>query len=283
MSKRVIFHIGHGKTGTSAIQKFMVNACKDNRNFAYAKTARAPDGGHHTLYSANHDTYDLLLQEITQCNVSNFVISSETGLPNMRHFSQQNDYKFQFFSELAQTFNVYVIYYVRNHFDILESAFLQYIEDSDKSFYRDLCSGDNEIIELARQRFTERYFNPGIDAKDWINNAPTRQFDYFSNINDFWEPLLGRDNIITKVYNKDSLLSRDVVTDFLSLLSFELDLGAREKIENNITPAFLKLPRHFIYDASTIEKVKYTFAESAVKYAKRYLNTHDAKLLTKGF
>ena len=81
--KNVYIHIGHSKTGTTSLQKFLSKESKsENSNFLYPKTTLINDG-HHLLFKSNQETLHTLFKEIKDSCKKNIIISSECGLPNM--------------------------------------------------------------------------------------------------------------------------------------------------------------------------------------------------------
>lgn len=280
----MIFHIGHGKTGTSSIQRYLKrSSLNENCDFAYPKTMMSEDGGHHGLFNGSQKQYNALYNELNNSKQNNVIISSESGLPNMRHFIEESDYKSHFFTKLSEEHNVFVVYYVRNHFDILESAFLQHIQNSDTELNDLLESGHQDAKLIAQERFIQHYFNNSISPEKWIDTAPTRQFDFYSNLFDFWESVASKTRIITKIYSRNSLLNQDIVCDFLSLLPFETKLTDFKEHDINPTSVYTHFPRHFVYNQESIERVRYTFSDSVDRYCERYLAPLASQNLKRGF
>ncbi|MBJ2130917.1 hypothetical protein JC525_18475 [Alteromonas sp. IB21] len=286
MSKKLVFHIGHGKTGTSSIQKYLMSHSKtEESDFLYPETTRDESDAHHRLFNATPDEYKSLYYEIENASQKNIVVSSESGLPNMRNFSERGDYKYQFFQALSNIADVYVVYYVRNHFEIIESAFLQYLQMNNSSLYDALNSGNSEMILSARKLLVKLYFNDDIKPQDWLKTAPTRQFDYSANLSEFWCDIYGRQSMLTKVYNKRVLAEGDIISDFKRLLPF--GFASKESLlkskAENITTVYNFFPRLFLIDEDVRTRIKNTFKKSAVDYAKSYLKDDEAELFLDGF
>ncbi len=183
--KKVYIHIGHGKTGTSAIQKFLSNeSLRDDSKFLYPKTTFIGDG-HHFLFKSSKENLKDLFREIKETSKKNIIISSECGLPNIRHFVENAGYRIDFFRDVAKEFDTEVIYYVRNHFQMLESSFFQHIKVNDKEFY--LSFLENNFDKLKSQKVLQEHFFPSdTEPSLWTHIIPTRQFDYYENVNGFW-------------------------------------------------------------------------------------------------
>lgn len=287
LTKKIIFHIGHGKTGTSAVQRYLMQvSLVQNCNFLYPHTTRSQDGGHHSLFNCGPEVCEKLKAEINHTEKESVILSSESGLPNLRHFVEDSDFKHNFFAYIASQFETNVIYYVRNHFEIIESAFLQYIQTNDVPLYSALNEGNSALVSNAQNKLMQLYFSDNVDSTEWINTAPTRQFDYFANITRFWEPVFGSDSIITKVYSRETLVNNDIVEDFFDLLPSPIMSPAypfRTSKLANATTVYQHFPRLFLLSDECKKRVNFTFRDTAQAYADKFLNKVDASLLLKGF
>jgi len=285
VSKEIIIHVGHGKTGSSAVQQWLTALSKqEDHEFLYPKIGQSPDGAHHELFRADEEVFQKLYHEITRSSHKNIIISSESGLPNMRHFSKQGDYKYKFFQSLSSIGNVRVIYYVRNHFEIIESAFLQYLKVNNSELYSALNMGKVEKVSLAKDDLLALYFNENIKRSDWLTVPPTRQFDYFANIVEYWGEIYGLDSIITRVYDKSTLKNGDIISDFLSVLPFKIKSTYTPQLEvANPTTIYKHFPRSFLLGSKALSCIVSTFESSARRYARLFLDKPQSDVFLKGF
>ncbi len=276
-------HIGHAKTGTSSIQKFLLEQSKKKEcHFLYPETTRIADG-HHLLFKSDEKTLDKLLEEITSTTKKNIIISSESGLPNMRHFVAEANYKINFFKEISNQFDTKIIYYVRNHFDVLESSFLQHTKTNNPELYLKLLKNDSNHSLLLKEHF----FPSNIpDQQAWIDVVPTRQFNYYANVEEFWGAIFAKKNILTKVFQKNNLVNNDIVQDFISLVDPAnnfLSNAKQMKYSENVTNIYNNKQSGYLIDEDTKRIIKDVFLNSNLSYAKKYLNKSDANLLLEGF
>ena len=268
MSKKIIIHVGHGKTGSSAIQQRLTASSEQGSSeFLYPKVGQSPDGAHHELFRAEEEVFQKLYLEIKRSSQKNIIISSESGLPNMRHFSKRGDYKYKFFQSLSSIGKVKVVYYVRNHFEMIESAF-----------------GNTDKVAVAKDALLDLYFNESIRRSDWLTVPPTRQFDYFANVVEYWGDIYGLDSIITRVYDKKILRNGDIINDFLSILPFEIKSTYTPRLRvANPTTIYKHFPRSFLLGNEALSRIASTFESSARSYAHMFLDAPQSDVLLKGF
>lgn len=285
--KKIFIHIGHGKTGTSSIQKFLLKESKcDSCNFFYPDTTRIADG-HHLLFKSDERTLNTLFEEITSTDKNNIVISSESGLPNMRHFIESADYKVNFFKKVSRKFDAQIIYYVRNHFDILESSFLQHTKSNKPELYEKFLAGSSEYSHLSKQQLLKQHFFPKeVNPQSWIELAPTRQFNYYANLEDFWCKIFGEKNILSKVYDKNHLVNNDSVQDFIAFVdpsNMFLKNKSQQIYSENTTDIYTDKQAGYLLDEETRETIKAVFLESNLLFARDYLSKEEAGIFLEGF
>ena len=285
MSKEIIIHVGHGKTGSSAIQQLLTASSKqEGSEFLYPKTGQSSDGAHHELFRAEEEVFQELYLEIRRSSKKNIIISSESGLPNMRHFSKLGDYKYKFFQSLSSIGKVKVLYYVRNHFEVIESAFLQYLKANNSELYAALNTGNTNKVAVAKDELLGLYFNESTNSSDWLTVPPTRQFDYFANIVEYWGEIYGLDSIITRVYDKKILKDGDIISDFLNVLPFEIKSTYTPQLEvANPTTIYKHFSRSFLLGSDALSRIASTFESSARRYARMFLDEPQSDVFLKGF
>lgn len=283
--KEIIIHVGHGKTGSSAIQQLLnVSSKQESCEFLYPKVGQSQDGAHHELFRAEEEVFQKLYLEIKRSGQKNIIISSESGLPNMRHFSKRGDYKYKFFQSLSSIGKVRVIYYVRNHFEMIESAFLQYLKANNSELYSALNMGNTDKVAVAKDALLDLYFNESIRRSDWLTVPPTRQFDYFANIVEYWSEIYGLDSIVTRVYDKKILKNGDIISDFLNVLPFEIKSTYPPQFNvANPTTIYKHFPRSFLLGSNALSRIASTFESSARSYACMFLDKPQSDVFLRGF
>ncbi len=283
--RNLYIHIGHGKTGTTSIQNYLLqNSLNEDCRYLYPKTCRT-GSGHHQIYTSEKSRLRQLLEEIDASVKRNIIISSESGLPNMRNFIGEEGYKIDFFKTISKRFNTKIIYYVRNHFDILESAFFQYMESEEPVFYRSILE-DNYSNEEMSHTLRNVFFPKEKKSESWIHNIPTRQFDYYANIEYFWRQLFGKNNILTKVYDKQHLLHDDIVQDFINFVDRKnhfLDQTPEQVYYENKTMMYEKNLHGYLLTDEIRDLIRQVFTHSNISYANTYLDDCNADLLLQGF
>jgi hypothetical protein len=272
---KIFVHLGHGKTGTTSIQSFLHQASRRHgRRFLYPKTCRLYDPpAHHELFRAgflprskwktgqDEQMCDALYREIDSTSANIVALSSETGLATMGLDPQSNRYQIAFFEKLRDNFDLKIVYYVRNQIEQIESAFYTQSRTANLS-----PTGEN----------LRRYI-----AQELI------QFDFWKNVESFWSPLVGEENILSRTYHKDNLLNGDVVQDFLrltGLTSLLWDGSRAEIIEQHATPQYAdpKERGRLMSEANRAILVE-AFRDSNMRYAQKYLDRDSVKYLLDGF
>ncbi|WP_027713857.1 hypothetical protein [Desulfuromonas sp. TF] len=183
--KTVYLHIGIGKTGTSAIQVTLSNDSDSllQRGYCYPKAGR-PGVGHHNLAKLRcdivpddiQDTFYQVAGEFHESGTDCMVLSSE-------YFCFLESGYIRWISELFSLSNVKVVFYIRDHVDLILSTFLQWVKVGDD------YKGD--IVNFF--------------------NAYKAAFDYETRLRP-WIDFFGEDSIILKLYDKK--FSQDIGSHF---------------------------------------------------------------------
>lgn len=186
MSKRFILHIGANKTGTSSIQRMLV----ENRGKLAASGWEYPD--FHLLHMAHHR----LAYSIS--GHPNFSLPGDWE-GEFRRLVGDRDKRFIFSSELffrtvdparvAQFFppeETIVVLYLREHLGYMMSWYAQAVQE------RNLTASFGDYMQLFAQPFS------GYLAK--------------------WDAVYGAENVKVRVFHRDSLEGKDARTDFLQFI-----------------------------------------------------------------
>lgn len=211
--KKLYIHIGTGKTGTTAIQKFIdtnSELLEVKYNIKYSTTHKI-DSAHHELCSNFTRDVDFVIEEIMKkrlqlliaeakdstCNT--FIISSE-NFPGVTEQEIKNIY----IDTLKHYFDVHVIVYVRRQDEYIESWFAQLIKT---------------------ERYNANIKNLIVD----LNKAGL--LDYYLMINK-WSTHISKENIHLKVYEKSQFYKGNIFNDFMQLFGIE-DLQYFTLLEND--------------------------------------------------
>ncbi|MFO7534657.1 MAG: hypothetical protein R6X19_03070 [Kiritimatiellia bacterium] len=185
---RLFLHIGHPKTGTTSIQTFLLA----NRQTLRAQGVLYPETGLHdsahrlispAFYSAAalEDQAPLhmtrLLKEIAESGCRTVILSFEG-------FCGDNP---ACFTALRDRIDTTVIYYVRRQDHIAESRYAQHV----RSFLM-------QEIRPAALAIRQKGFLP----------------DYLRVLR-LYEAVFGRDRLAVRVFEREALVGRDLITDFL--------------------------------------------------------------------
>jgi hypothetical protein len=272
---KLFIHIGHGKTGSTSLQHFLSTCSRQPESpFAFPQTCQIKaHSGHHELFQAgafptsrwklgqDKEMCEALFQEIEKTNKSRIILSSEAGLPGLgRRTVGSSMYQLYFFERLRKFFDLYVVYYVRNQFEHLESA-----------FYTD-CRIRG--IEPTEQRFNSYFENRACE------------FNFLENIDSFWSRLVGRQNILSKTYHKNNLLNNDIVQDFLALTNIDDEsIMSNDSfgLELNRTPQYGEAGSRGLLVERKYDEILEYYLESNFKYAEKYLDETSTRYLLENF
>lgn len=210
--KTLYLHIGWPKTGTSAIQKFMVDnyrVLKKKYDLYYPDYGRWSDGSHHNIaFSLRENPYCQVktdkeqieyLKElkliICKSNCSRILLSSEC-------FNLYNNYNFK--KIFKNDFEIKIICYLRIQDAYLESIYGQNVRD---------------FHFKEKRKFNEymKYFRDNL---------------LYYKILKEWENITSKDNFIIRSYDVDSFFNNNIIDDFLNIFSIKRDKNNFKYIAN---------------------------------------------------
>jgi len=210
--KKIFIHSGLHKTGTTALQAIFLKNKENliNQNFYYPDSGIPRNlYGHHNLawqisrdrrYRSELGDFRTLLKEIQHVDGDNIIISSEDFECSLLHPNKLNKLN-QFF--LANNIKVYLIVYLRNQVDYLDSLYFELLK---VGFGDEFSKFANKIISTNK-----------FDFKEW-----EFVFDYL----DLIESLKAVPDMEIIYRNYDDLIGDDIIIDFCEVVG--MDYGKLE-------------------------------------------------------
>jgi hypothetical protein len=227
----IYLHIGSTKTGSTSIQEFMVNNAQVLRNKgvyypAFLGDKRLNVSNHTRLvgYAINADKSNVTKISLGMCNINESI-------------------KFRmWFEELfkSKVFHKDRTYVMSNEHC---SALLTNIEEIQRLY--DLLSSTGHVIKIifyAREQVSYLLSSYSTHLKNGSTSdlgypsphAINDKYNYLSIMNK-WATVFGHDNVIVRIFERESLIKGDVIHDFLSVVGgeyFDLDGLVFENIKN---------------------------------------------------
>lgn len=201
MKKEIFIHVGAGKTGTSAIQEFLfINEEKLNKQGIHIPFIGRDESNkfifHHRLAGGKENNLDfdktiLLWKQLALENKKKILITSE--IFHSRIVDKKNLNFFKTIKKIFDSYNLYIIFYIRREDQWLESAYKEWIKNG---LIRDGTSLD-EFILKQRVTLAEQVF--------------------------LFADIFGQENIIVRPYEKKQFVGGNIFTDFFDILNIKLD------------------------------------------------------------
>jgi len=234
MKKTVFLHIGYYKTGTSSIQNYCDTHRKEllAQGILYLETSTVfiPNGSHSFLALRRFEEigegtsqwfriafpklekvptaaqlWRQAKREIDTSPASRIVISSEAFVKyasNKKKKALIREVK-----EHLAPYDVSIVCYLRRQDDYLESWHNQLVKMGMP--VPESCSFDSlEGVKLIHKNFLET-----LDA---------------------WEEVFGRERMIVRIYDRDALIGKDIVSDFLHVVSGGGDAVTQSSVRKNV-------------------------------------------------
>ncbi|WP_102223102.1 hypothetical protein [Acidimangrovimonas sediminis] len=270
-------HIGHGKTGSSALQAGLVRG----RGFVYPQTGRSAEGDHNRLFPVDPPIYGP--QMLDRIAAARDEIGGGDGVLSSESLCFAGPAKVAQLAEVFSGADLRILYYVRRQEDLVESGFRQH---------------QRGRLRVAR--------DVAKTVEDYLATHGS-SFDFLKRIAP-WEEVFGRERVTARLYDRKTCAG-DVCADFAAVTGFAVaDTGARanpsldvpltralmlyrevepdperqmafraglERIVAEIGPS----PARFVDDAMRA-RIREMFAESNATFAARHLDARAAEILT---
>lgn len=229
MRKILYLHIGTFKTGSSSLQQFLV----DNRSWfgdqGYLVPAESIKefheystsmitgisgfraNGWETSETCHHTIWKGLQQQITDSSCHSIIISSEMFCDVMHPQVQEKAPEIK--DWLRKQFA---------NFDVKVICYLRPLDKYIKSFYKELVKGSSNY----KNTFST-FIKDTLD-EDSIHISPTKYLK-------FYEELFGREALFLRKYERNELINKSIVNDFLGILKLNKTESKNSSIERNIS------------------------------------------------
>lgn len=220
MKPTIYFHIGLHKTGTSAIQAFCaLNAdtlLQHNLyypDFPTATQAYQSSCGNGLRFCAWYERYDVNRKDQAMCeilsqNQQNIILSSEFFC----HNTAQN-----WRDLLSDDYNIKIIVYLRNQPDQISSLLLQGIKN-------------HKVVDIDKT----------------VDSLIHNQITNFQTYLDMLSEVVGKENLLIRIYEKQQFNGGNIFADFLSVFGLELtsEYKMPDKVINpSLSPDYAEIKR----------------------------------------
>lgn len=206
-------HAGTPKTGTTALQSFFDNnrtLLAERANIYYPKAGVNPlrGGAHHELLPLNQNLQRKLSREIADFCGHDVVISTERFWG--RGFQDLQPASMQLLQQAFPGYEIKVIIYIRRLDDFFKSIFNQHTKYESP-----------HTLPSYAEFFQEEY-----KAKNSWSLFMSERISTATG-------LVGKENLLLRVYDRSTLKDNDIVTDFFDLLGKKIPDGARPVTHTN--------------------------------------------------
>lgn len=182
---RIWLHIGHGKTGTTAIQWAMDQRVRHFGDMIYPVQGRQQgQKGHHALFPLKGDAYGPAILEELQGLAAQIADAEKPVVISSEHLCHATETKARQITGILAGHDLTVVYYVRRQDVLMESSFRQRQWN-----HPGTCQDPAEFIER---------FARGFDFEERIRR---------------WAAVLGDHSISARLYHPE-IIGNDVVGDF---------------------------------------------------------------------
>jgi len=241
--KKIILHIGIGKTGTSSIQKMLydnIELLKDNSIFFTTKGMYQHAHHHIAVYGVNEipksakNLIKDILEDFEASNCKTMILTSE-------QFIYCKPFYIETLATLLEQYLVEIIFFVRRQVEYVRSSFLQKIKEGNEYFG-------------SIEKFYQMYYSG---------------FDYMERIKP-WEDNFEKENIIVKLYDKE--LTPDVCASFIDSLSWSfLENHYQNNIQENQSLLYDFVPLIKIIDEEDVSiETRHLIIETLLKLSNKF-------------
>lgn len=253
MEKKLIFHAGSHKTGTTGLQFFIADnerLLSEKYNIFIPKLEKYCPEIARTL-TRNifpfSEKRKQLLAELKKNEGRIFLISDE----EIAWLKQCDTDFINDFYKLFPDYKIEVVYYLRRVDDYLRSLYSQCIKDSHGHLFP---YGHYSYFDFCREEF---FSNESFES----SFLPSEEISYLYS-------LFGKENVTIRLYDKNTLLNGDIADDFFSLFNITLDKNkhrfANATIKSNLLPHMRNSILLDIHDAKFTRTIKELAERSSI-------------------
>jgi hypothetical protein len=261
----LLVHVGLPKTGTTAIQRYMYlrREAYAQQGIYWAETYLRPPGNWaHHVYSnkwggrlapskplVTSDEAWRALQESMRAKGGRHIISAERfgGLLPL----PKGEHVINFIKEIAGSARVRLIGYVRRQDDLIDSHIRQ-------------------LLKVGRVG------RPDLTIEEYLQNLPA--FVFFDKGFSKAADLLGKENVIVRVYERGTLVGGDSVSDFLHACDLPV-LGNVEEPQKNINSSLNTLTSKLLSDPRIV--AEFTGKPDNSLFLRKFFNQENFSRLNK--
>ena len=286
MSKKVIFHIGFGKTGTSSIQAmlFKHRGKLEELGVLYPETG-IYDNAHHHL--ADYKVADLGRSVIKLYNkvVDDFISSDcDTLLLSSEQFCFCKPGYIERLVNIFDGMNCEILFYVRRQEDLIPSTFMEKV----KAGNNDQFGGDFEFF----LRNNMKSFDFNIRIKPWasffgdnsINVRPYKGGKGYDVCKEFLKTIGVNENLST---DKVSRENTSLLPEFLDLIKVVDQHNVSSACRQDVIKSLLGLSekfrgasRHSFLSEDVVSRIKAYYEDSNKVFAEKYMSDDKGFLLS---
>jgi hypothetical protein len=261
----LLVHVGLPKTGTTAIQRYMYlrREAYAQQGIYWAESYRngnsVPGDWAHHVYSNKWEAFDdpseflvtsdeawRALQEFMRAKGGRHIISSERFVDLLSVPS--GEHVINFIKEIAGSARVRLIGYVRRQDNLIESHI-------------------RELIKGPR---------PDLNIKEYLQEVPS--FAFYDKVFSKAADLLGKENVIIRIYERERLVCGDSVSDFLHACDLPA-LGNVEKPAEPTNPSLNTLTSKLLNDPRIV--AEFTGRPLRTVFVRNFFNQENFSRLNK--
>ncbi len=190
----VWLHIGHGKTGTTALQKYFEARTAADRAFHYPRIGRVPSGAHHALFPLENQPDAQAIAHTYLKRVKQSIFEEHRHhltLMSSEHLCYFRPRQVQAVARLLEGCDVRILYFVRCQDELMESTFKW-----------------------------EQIASPGRfpDVESFLN-ATVRSFDFLERLAP-WREIFGDRALTVRLYHAETC-GKDIIGAVETVLGLE--------------------------------------------------------------
>lgn len=209
--KHIYLHIGTTKTGTSSVQKFLIDNQEMLKQYNFAASTpkyphrlrtlienifNAARNGLPCFTDKQQQWFDDLIEKLKNEEADNIILSEELFW-NIISYHQETPFFEDFINSLKEFSDITVIVYLRRQDSFLMSAYQQRLKGGGMQ---------------------------GKECQEWIliSERPRTGITNFRKNLEYLEPLFGRNNIIVRPFEREQFVNQSLFDDFMQLVGLKM-------------------------------------------------------------